>query len=205
MAALVAVATLAYPVLIYLGLTRFSARWLGLAVAGVALATLVLRLRRRGGTRAALKGAALGSLAVVVVAALSAASNDPTFVFFVPVIISGSLLVSFGITLRSGATPLIERFARMQVDDLSPGELRWCRGWTAIWCGFFVVNGATALILALAAPPSWWALYAGGLAYVCIGALAAVEYVLRKARFGRLGSNPIDRVLARILPLERSA
>lgn len=203
-AALVAVATLAYPVLIYLGLTRWSARWLGLAVVGVALTALAVRLRRQAGTtRPRMKGVILGSLGVVFLAALSAGSNNATFVLFVPVLISASLLLTFGVTLRRGSTPLIERFARLQEPDLSADEVRWCRSWTVVWCLFFVVNGLTALTLAIAAPPSWWAAYSGGLAYVLIGALAAVEYVARKARFGRLGSNPIDRILARILPPQK--
>jgi len=201
---LVAVATLAYPVLIYLGLTRFSARWLGIGVAGVALTALAVRLRRQAGmTRPRMKGLLLGSLGVAFLAALSAGSNDATFVLFVPVLISASLLLTFGITLRRGSTPLIERFARLQQPDLSADEVQWCRSWTVVWCLFFVVNGLTALTLAIAAPPSWWAAYSGGLAYVLIGALAAGEYVARKARFGRLGRNPIDRVLARFLPADR--
>jgi uncharacterized membrane protein len=200
-AALVAVATLAYPVLIYLGLTRFSARWLGLAVLGVAVAGLAIRLRRRAGTtRPRMSGVIVGSLGVVCLAALSAGSNNATFVLFVPVLISLSLLLTFGITLRQGSVPLIERFARLQEPELTGDEVQWCRSWTVVWCLFFVVNGLTALTLAIAAPPSWWAAYSGGLAYVLIGALAAVEYVARKARFGRLGPGPIDRMLARFLP-----
>lgn len=200
-AALFAVATLAYPVLIYLCLTRWSARWLGLAVVGVALTALAVRLRRQAGaTRPRMKGVIVGSLGVVFLAALSAGSNDPTFVLFVPVLISASLLLTFGITLRRGSIPLIERFARLQQPDLSADEVRWCRSWTVVWCLFLAVNGLTALILAIAAPPSWWAAYSGGIAYVLIGALAAVEYVARKGRFGRLGKSPIDRLLARFLP-----
>jgi len=202
MAALVAAATLAYPVLIYIGLTRWSARWLGLAVVGVAVAGLALRRRRRAAGRGRGEAGLFGSLGVVVLAALSAGSNEPAFVLFVPVVISAALLSTFGITLRRGSTPLIERFARLQEPDLSADEVSWCRSWTIVWCLFFAFNGATALALALAAPPAWWAAYAGGLAYVLIGALLAAEYIARKARFGRLGSNPVDRLLARILSPE---
>jgi uncharacterized membrane protein len=215
-AALVTVLTLGYPVLIYLGLTRWNVRWLGLAIAAVAIGSLAVRLAPRSGfarrgthtvdlpdrrdDRRQTGGIVLGSIGVVALAILSASSNDPRFVLFVPVLISASLLVTFGVTLRAGATPMIERFARLQEPRLSDAELRWCRGVTEIWCLFFAVNGAIALALALAAPAAWWALYTGGLAYVLIGLLVAGEYVARKHRFRAFGASPIDRVLVRLLP-----
>ena len=79
---------------------------------------------------------------------------------------------------------MIERFARLQTDDLNADQLRWCRMWTVIWCAFFVVNGSIALVLSWA-PLVWWAAYNGGLAYGLIGLLLGTEYLLRKRRFGK--------------------
>jgi uncharacterized membrane protein/3-hydroxymyristoyl/3-hydroxydecanoyl-(acyl carrier protein) dehydratase len=104
---------------------------------------------------------------------------------FVPVAINAWLLSKFLLSLRPGARPAIERFARLVHDDLSAQEVAWCRLFTKIWAGFFFVNGSMALWLALAAPLSWWAVYNGGIAYGLIGALLGIELVLRKRRFPR--------------------
>jgi len=98
---------------------------------------------------------------------------------------------------------MIERFARLQVQDLSAAELGWCRRWTFIWCAFFTANGLAALALALAAPLAWWTLYNGLLAYGLIGLLCAGEYVLRKRRFGRFSDTLPDRLLATLLRRRR--
>jgi len=71
----------------------------------------------------------------------------------------------------------------LQTEQLTLPQQDWCRMWTRIWCAFFVVNGALALALALAAPLSWWAFYNGLLAYMLIGALLGTEWVLRRRRF----------------------
>lgn len=79
---------------------------------------------------------------------------------------------------------MIERFARLQSPQLTHEQVRWCRGWTFGWCAFFVVNGVVAASLALWAPLRAWTLYNGFLAYLAIGALIAVEWILRRRRFG---------------------
>ena len=78
--------------------------------------------------------------------------------------------------------------------------MRYCRSVTLVWCAFFVVNGAAAALLAAFAPRGWWAGYTGVVSYVLVGALFAAEYVVRKARFGRFGRGPVDRLLAHVPP-----
>jgi len=51
---------------------------------------------------------------------------------------------------------------------------------TQIWCGFFILNGATAAILAGLQYYDWWAAYTGILSYVLMGLLFAGEWVYRK-------------------------
>ena len=58
---------------------------------------------------------------------------------------------------------------------------------------------APTLQLALAAPQTVWALYTGAISYVLMAIVFAVEYLVRKARFGRYGTGFLDRVLARVL------
>jgi len=53
----------------------------------------------------------------------------------------------FGRTLRSGQTPLIERFARVSNPAMSPEFCMYTRWLTGIWCSYFifaaVVSAAT--------------------------------------------------------------
>ena len=140
---------------------------------------------------------------MAVLLALTAILNDHRFLLATPVLINLGLLIAFAGSLHTDR-PLVERFARLQVDDLSAAEVRYCRRVTIVWSLFFVLNGATAGLLAVAAPLSWWALYTGLIAYLLIGVVAASEYVIRKHNFGRYNGSPVDRLLRMVLP-QRSA
>jgi len=189
-----------YPALVYLILTHYDGRAGLLWLLAVATALAVVRLRSApSGERLRALGPAA---ALAALTAVGFALDDSRFVLALPVLINAALLIAFGSTLRGG-TPLVERFARMQVEDLSPKEVRYCRSVTVLWSGFFVVNGLSAGLLAWLAPVSWWALYTGVIAYVLVGLLGAGEYVVRKYRFGRFGRGLHDRVLAAILPPPR--
>jgi uncharacterized membrane protein len=88
----------------------------------------------------------------------------------------------------------------MQVDDLSPAEVTYCRRVTVIWSVFFGCNALIILALAILAPVEWWTVYAGGIVYVLMGLVFATEYVIRKARFRRYGPRWHDRLFARFFP-----
>lgn len=171
-----------YPFVVWYALSHGSPRTAALVVLALTLPIAILRMR-------SLRPESLRSLAVlpfvtVVTLAIGAALNSTGFVLAVPTAVNTVLLLTFGATLRRSSVPMIERFARMQLADPTREQIRWCRAWTWTWCGFFVVNGATAAALAVWAPLSWWAAYNGGFAYVGIGALLAIEWTLRRRRFG---------------------
>lgn len=179
---LAGIAVIGYPVLVYFGLTRWSPRVLALVLICILVPAVVIRLR--GSQRGAMRGLASIPLVTVVALVLAAVLDSSGYVLMVPVAINSVLLIAFGGTLRAGSIPMIERFARLQVEELSLEQRAWCRMWTWLWCGFFVVNGCVALGLALAAPLSWWAVYNGLIAYALIGVMFASEWVLRRRRFG---------------------
>lgn len=187
-----------YPVAVWVGLTYLSTRAVGLLVLGVLVPLLAVRLWRAD--RATFWTILRIPLAVLALILLGVALDDRRYVLAMPVLINAVLLVSFGATLVRGATPMIERFARMEEPELGEAKQAHCRQFTWVWCGFFATNGATAAALALAAPLSWWATYTGLVAYGLMGALFTVEYVVRKARFRDYGRGPHDRLLARIFP-----
>jgi uncharacterized membrane protein len=172
--------TLAYPLAVYFGLSRFSVRGVGLLLLCFALPLAVLRVS--GKRKEHLASILPAPLAVIALIALSAILEDRRFMLALPVLISAALLVTFGASLVRGM-PMIERFARMQNPDLPPDHAEHCRQVTWVWCGFFVVNGAIASFLAIRGPLEWWTLYSGLIAYVLMGVLFAAEYMVRKIRF----------------------
>jgi uncharacterized membrane protein len=178
---LLAVVFAGYPVLIWWGLSHARPRVLALALLLLLLPLAAVRVRGRAAAGPRL----FATLPLITVAALSLtlALDASGYMLLVPVAINALLLLGFGATLRPGARPMIESFARIQSPDLTGAQQDWCRTWTWIWCGFFLANGATAGALAFAAPLSWWATYTGLIAYVLMGALLALEWCLRRRRF----------------------
>ncbi len=185
-----------YPLAVYMGLTHFSPRGVGLMLCLLLLPGLVYRFRaaRREDLLAVLRI----PLSVMAVALLGALFDDRRFVLAMPVLINGVLLATFASSLSG--TPMVERFARMQDPNLGPAQVAYCRGVTQVWCGFFVFNMVVSALLALLAPLEAWALYTGLIAYVLMGLLGASEYVVRKFRFREYGAGLHDRMIARIFP-----
>jgi uncharacterized membrane protein len=191
-----ALLVLAYPGYVYFGLTHVGTRTLGVGLATMLVAGLVLRLK--GHRRKHALVAARVPLTLVLVLLAGAVLDDRRFVLALPAVTNAIFLAHFASSLRT--MPMAERFARAQEDDLSPAEVAYCRSITVAWSLFFVVNGSICAALAVCAPVAWWTLYTGFLSYVALGAVASVEYVIRKARFRKYGPAPIDRALARVFP-----
>jgi len=189
----------AYPILVYVGLTRWSTRGVGLMMLLVLLPPHVIRALRKD-RREHLKALLPLPVGIAAVLILAVAVDDPRLVLALPVLINVVLLSTFAGTLFGGRASMIERFARMQVDDLSEAEVIYCRRVTMVWCGIFVVNGITIAVLAITGPISLWTAWTGGVAYGLVGVVFAVELIIRKARFRRYGDGLADRVFARLWP-----
>ena len=186
-----------YPVAIWVGLTHFSARTVGLWIVGLLLPVTVVRFRRAA--REDLFAVLRIPLVILACVLPSVLFDDRRFVLVMPVLINIALLATFGLSLRG--TPMVERFARMQeTEGLSDAQVAHCRQVTIAWVVFFLLNASVAAGLALFAPLAWWATYNGGIAYGLMGLMFAGEYVLRQARFRRYGAGLHDRVLSRIFP-----
>jgi uncharacterized membrane protein len=187
-----------YPAAVYFGLTRRGVR----AVATVLLALFALSMLNRfveakkDAEVLRRTGVMMGAVTLLLV--LAAIFEDRRFILTVPVLINAVLLWGFAGSLR-GPISIVERFARIQIPDISEAEAAYCRRVTVVWSGFFIFNGSVAAITALFSPFSYWAIYNGLIAYLLIGALGATEYVIRKYRFRRFGKNVLDRMLKKIL------
>jgi uncharacterized membrane protein len=188
---------LAYPLAVWRALALSGPR----AAAALVLAAVGLRaaLLWRRADAAARRRLLVPLVAAGAPALLAAALDDPLLLLFVPALVSLGLLFAFARTLRHGP-PLIETIARLHVGELSAAEVRWCRGVTLVWCGFFVANTALTVVLARFGSLSAWTLWTGALAYVAIGVLFASELVIRSWRFRHYGDGPLDRLMSRLFP-----
>ena len=184
--------TLAYPFAVALSLRYLEARSAALLLLGL---HLLFRLRTLREDLKRARGLVALAASVAVLLCLAALFDDPRFLLAYPVLVNAALLLNFGFSLRG--VPIAERFARMETSELTPPQIRYCRNVTLVWCGFFVLNGSVAALLALFAPQAVWAIYTGGVSYVLVGLTFAVEYVIRKARWGHFGPGLVDRTLER--------
>ncbi len=188
------VATIGYPVAAYFAFRHLSPRDASALLIVLFIPAAVARMSSR--SRQALAPLALLPLLIVGLLLTSAFTGRARLALLVPVLVNGTMLLAFASTLVKGP-PLIERFARLKHDDLTPAELRWCRGWTWGWAVFLLVNGTIALVLAQLPSMDAWTTYNGLVAYILLGTMLGVEYSIRKYRFGRLGDHLLDRMLAR--------
>lgn len=193
-----AVLTVAYPVAVWWCLANTGARrtslWLMLLVVPL------IALRLRGTPREARMAVLRVPLVILGVLLLGAVTEDPRFVLSMPVLINLGLLMTFGVTLRTGGVPMIERFARLSDPDLDAPRVAHCRQWTVRWCVFFVANAAISAMLALGDDVKLWAIYTSGVAYALMGIMFAAEFLQRRHRFREYSSRFYDRALRALWP-----
>lgn len=173
--ALVWLATLLYPLVIYFGLEWFEPRWLALLLLAIVTA------------RAAISrdpvwiAAAGGALVLVIVSALA---NEILPLKLYPVLVNTVMLGIFAVSLRHPPSA-VERIARLREPNFPPEAVAYTRKVTMVWCLFFVCNGGIALVTALWASDRVWAAYNGLIAYVLMGLLFAGEWLVRQRVIAR--------------------
>jgi len=178
---LFAIAVIAYPFLVYWGLTRFQPRVLALMLLGLFGLRWVLAGK--------LNAAAVKSLLPVAGAVLATMSlvlifGDGRLLLLNPVFINLVFLAAFAFTLRRPPS-MIERFARLRDRNLPDEAIPYCRKVTVVWCVFFVVNGGIALWTATKAAVEMWTLYNGLISYGLMGLLFGIEYLVRRVQMRR--------------------
>lgn len=167
---------LAYPALIYFGLTVLEPRTLGI----VLLLLLLLRHRRDAARLVRDMSAAERALPLALVALSIAiiAANSELLLRLYPAAVSFGFLAIFARSLAYPPT-LVERIARLAEPNLPPEGVRYTRRVTQAWCLFMAGNGAIALATAFASR-ELWILWNGLLSYVLMGAMFAGEWLIRR-------------------------
>ena len=183
LAALLLVASLAYPVVVYLALGHVSPRW-------IALLLVVLALARAWVTRESFW---LGAAALATLLAAASFLGDfwgPLKLY--PALVNGVMFGLFAMSLWRGPS-VVERLARLREPDFPPAAVAYTRRVTQVWCGFFVVNGLVAVATALWASTAVWTLYNGLLSYVAMGALMGGEWLVRQRVRARIAAQDAAR------------
>lgn len=167
---------LAWPFLVWFGLTYNSLHWL-LPLMALLLVFRVRQARHTAGPmRFVIQSAALAGIVLCVTSALL---KSHQLLLFYPVVINLVMLCVFGGSLFT-TMPLVERLARLQHPDLPPQGVRYTRRVTQIWCVFFILNGSVALFTALRGDMPLWTLWNGMIAYMLMGMLMAGEWLVRR-------------------------
>ncbi|MBP3710792.1 MAG: AMP-binding protein [Treponema sp.] len=111
-------------------------------------------------------------------------TNQAIFLKLYSVVISATLLIVFGSTLFFPPN-IIFRLATLQDKSIRASLAqknieRYCHKVTIAWCVFFVCNGSVAAVTAFFCSDKTWSLYNGGISYVLMGLMFAVEFIIRK-------------------------
>ncbi|MBN2342645.1 MAG: septation protein IspZ [Deltaproteobacteria bacterium] len=166
----------AYPVLIYFGITTFSPA----IVSAFVLMLLGVRLAVTWKISAAKIRPLLPlTLAAAVPATVSLVFNNEHALLLVPALVNAVLLSLFATSMVRGPT-MIERFAALEEPEITPRISAYCRKVNVIWCVFFALNGLVALYTVFFMSKEYWALYNGLISYLLLGSLILGERIYRR-------------------------
>jgi uncharacterized membrane protein len=106
--------------------------------------------------------------------------------FIPPILLPTALCILFTGTLRTGAVPLITRFAQHVRGELPPDLRHYTGQVTVLWSVAFAALAVSATLLALFASPPTWSIMTNVVHYLFLGALFLGEYLVRLYKFQHL-------------------
>jgi uncharacterized membrane protein len=170
-AGIVLVLSVLYPLAVYWGIQYLTPR----AIGSVLLILLILRYVI---TRPSTSSDKTLLLIGVIFCQIVIWQNSSLTLLFYPAIINFSLFSFFFLSLYF-PPPVIERLARLQHPDLPDTGVRYTRQVTRVWCIFFMLNALISLWISLYGSLEQWSLYNGLIAYLLMGLLMTIEYIIR--------------------------
>ena len=118
-----------------------------------------------------------GGLLIVIGASILWSENASTARLY-PVFVNFGLLTYFTWSLIHPPSA-VGRIARISEPNLPPHAVVYTARVTLAWCFFFLINGSIALYTAIWSSLEIWTVYNGLIAYVAMGLLFSVEYIIR--------------------------
>lgn len=169
---LIILLSLCYPFIIYWGLQHYDAS----IILPVILCLLGVKLLVGGSLKPERYVVAFTLIGIFVIALIW---EKQIGLKFYPVMMNLGFFAVFAGSLLSSQT-IVERLAQITEPDLPPEGVAYTRKVTIVWSIFFLCNGSLAAITALWASDEIWMLYNGLIAYLLIGTLAGVEWLVRQ-------------------------
>ena len=177
-----------YPAVVFSCLVIFHVplKVFSLFVVFIALVYLLLATGGGGNLSARLKKnlRLLASAGLLLFAGIFCLATGKTlFIKLYPVLMNLIFLFTFGSTLFLPPN-ICFRFACLAQKNLSKSHIarrveKYCFKVTLIWCAFFSLNGTVALYTVFWKSDKIWSIYNGGIAYVLMGLLFTVEFLVR--------------------------
>lgn len=186
-----------YPVLVFSMLVVFKmpVRILSLCVVALACAFFLSTTGNRKSDSKSEKKALdwrpmLSSALFLLAGILCFVFNKKIFLKLYSVVISATMLFVFGSSLFFKPN-IIFRFACLGDKSIKGSSFEsqvndYCRKVTVVWCVFFILNGSISAFTALhdfgndVLNDKIWSVYNGGISYILMGLLFAVEFIVRK-------------------------
>lgn len=168
-----------YPFIIYFGIKILPPGFFGLLLA-------VLLLMRFGLIGPAERSTALPIGVILLAFAIaSAALGSTKMLLYYPVLVNSIFFVLFAgsLTTKEALLMRIVRARGVPIGDHTPGYLTRL---TAVWAGFFVINGMIA-VWTTTQSMEIWTIYNGMISYLLVAALAVGEWIFRRHYKRRLG------------------
>ena len=195
---LLAIAGVLYPVLVFVLLVVFKAPVRIISLCAIALA-LVLFLSATGNASKGADGKRklnpknlISSIFFLLAGTACFATNSALFLKLYPLAVCGTFFFVFAMSLASPPN-IIFRFATLQDKSIlgSPFKGRveaYCKKVTLVWLCFFALNSAAAVWTAFWASERVWAVYNGGVSYIIMGLIFAIEFIVRKRVNKKMGA-----------------
>lgn len=168
-----AILVLAYPFLVFFGLSHFNPRIFGVLLVGVVvLRAFLIKGEKHLGQKSLL-------VFVVAYSFLITLTDSELLLRFYPVAINLSIALMFAISLNDKLS-IIEKIALKMKVYVGPNGKGYMRKLTGIWAALLACNAVVAGYTALFSSLKIWAIYNGFLSYLLFSAIIVVEYFYRK-------------------------
>jgi len=167
---------LAYPVLVYLGLSLLNPIHIVVLLLVFVLVRIVASLRGEAVLDRAMRTAMLFAACLV---ALVFVLDEELALKVYPLAVSAALAAIFAYSLLRPPS-IVERIAQIAEGEVPEDARGYMRAVTKVWVVFFVVNGTISAWTAVFESREMWTLYNGFIAYLLIGALFVGELLVRR-------------------------
>lgn len=167
--------SLAYPLLVYFGLTQFGFKKLFFVIAGIAFLKLIFSKKAKNLELFQKMGPAI-LLVLSVVAWIG--QNEKLFLYY-PLAINLGLLILFSSSLFREKN-IVELLARLKEPDLPPAGVDYTRKVCIVWSLYFLINSFVVIYTIHFMDLEAWTLYNGLISYIVIACIAGLEFIVRQ-------------------------